>query len=252
VLYGTQGYLPATTLGQQGAAMTAFGAQMPGIVTRMGQEDQRLVAYEAQQQARGFADQAAELAARLPGLRQQYIQDLLSQERDKVALNMALKELGLDAQAQKFGQQLDLRQQGLQEAAFAADQQAAVADAQAEAKAAKQDKRQQFNQDRRKYKETIGKGIVSAYGRLETGSSSTPSFGSPPGATGGKKPTFQQAMRSIYSDLKAQYGTRRGWRYGITDKAVRRMIRQFLAGKGIKPSAPVPGGPLDFGSIVGW
>jgi hypothetical protein len=140
VLYGTQGYLPATTLGQQGAAMTAFGAQMPGIVTRMGQEDQRLVAYEAQQQARGFADQAAELAARLPGLRQQYIQDLLSQERDKVALQMALKELGLNAQAQKFGQQFDLARLDADIAADAADQAADAADRQSELRDARRDR----------------------------------------------------------------------------------------------------------------
>jgi hypothetical protein len=104
VLYGTQGYLPATTLGQQGAAMTAFGAQMPGVVTRMGQEDQRLVAYEAQQQARGFADQAAQLAAQLPGLRRQYVQELLQNEQNKISLQMALKQLGLSEQQQNWEQ----------------------------------------------------------------------------------------------------------------------------------------------------
>jgi hypothetical protein len=248
VLYGTQGYLPATTLGQQGAAMTAFGAQMPGIVTRMGQEDQRLVAYEAQQQARGFADQAAELASRLPGLRRQYIQDLLQQEQDKVALSMALKRLGLDGRGQALDERLGVGNlTGIDPVTGlpTLDAQAAAADAQADAADARADARAERNKNRRKYRENIGKGIVSAYGRIDTGGTSTVSFGSAPStATGGKKPTFKQAMASIYSDLKAQYGTARGgWRYGITDKAVRQMIRRFLAGKGIRPVSS-PSGPI--------
>jgi hypothetical protein len=86
-LYGTGGFIPATAMGREGAAMAAYGSTMPAVVARMGQQDAASARNLGQQQSGDLQRQAADLQAQLPGMTQQVLQQLIDREQAKFENN---------------------------------------------------------------------------------------------------------------------------------------------------------------------
>lgn len=255
VLYGQGGYLPATSLGQQGAAFEAFGAQMPGIVARMGQQDVAdAVANQAAAQ-KDLAGRAADIAAQLPSLRRQYVQTLLGNEMDKLSLRLAMQQLGLDTAktgadiAYTEAQTLATinpdtgRPYGVDAAGNPIPEGPSLSE------------QRQRKKDKVAYREKIGKLMADTLKQAIEDNRPGGGGSSPVGIIGGgggggttdaeikKRLTYQKVFNRIYGTLAATYGAgNKKWRYGLTDAQVRALIKNFLIKQGVKPKPkPKPG-----------
>ena len=242
VLYGQGGYIPATSLGQQGAAFEAFGAQMPGIVARMGQQDVAdAVANQAAAQ-KDLAGRAADIAAQLPSLRRQYVQTLLGNEMDKLSLKMAMQELGLKAQAQAVDTLTSINPNtGLPYGVDAAGNPLPEGPSPSE---------QRLRQkDAATYRRNMGKTMADVLETIKA-DNPIPTELIATDATKEAKARRKKAMLyanvfpKIYGALKAQYGKANGgWMYGYTDAKIRALIKGWLAKQGIRPKAKKLNGP---------
>lgn len=131
-LYGTGGFLPGASLAQQGASWGAYGASLPAVVARMGQQDAGNVASAYAALQKDLSDRAAELAAKLPGLRAQFMETLKQDELSRASYRQAMKAFGLDQQAagaarkqQQFENQITASQNELDWAQFQAQEEQA-------------------------------------------------------------------------------------------------------------------------------
>lgn len=94
VVYGTGGYIPATTLAREGAAFASAGAMLPAQAAGMGQIELRGALDEALKNQQEFASKIAELkAGRAEGI-QKIVQDFLENDRAERALRMQEGYLG--------------------------------------------------------------------------------------------------------------------------------------------------------------
>ena len=85
VLYGTRGFIPASTLAREGAAQVAEAQRLPGYELRQGDINATLLTKQAMQQDQSYADDMAKLRAQLPGLTTQAYNNILSQQRAEEA-----------------------------------------------------------------------------------------------------------------------------------------------------------------------
>lgn len=238
VLYGLGGYLPAASLGREGAAWASAAHVLPSVALSQGQEGLRAAQWEAAQQGKSFRAQLADLAAQAPGIYQQTMQSLLGNEREKWAARLAAEQFGFDVNQQNWENQFAVAGAAADAARDAAD---AANDARAKRRAA-----------RNEYLSDIGDGINRAFKEyLSNLKGSSGSSGGAPdptdpstwggGGGGGSapKPDRAKAAAYIYSVVKAKYGrtSKTGWQYRVSDKLIRRRIQEFLDGV----LGPVPG-----------
>ena len=108
VLYGTQGYIPGTSLGAQGAAYAAQAAGLPAVNVAYTRDALANQAYQAQQTQKELSQRIADLQAQLPGLTSQALVEIQQRQRDKVTLQIALKELGLKESDMEWQHAMDV------------------------------------------------------------------------------------------------------------------------------------------------
>jgi hypothetical protein len=253
-LHGQGGYLPASSLGRAGAAFTAFGQTMPAVVARMGQQDVAALTSMSQREQASLAKQAADLMAQLPARSQEILLDLLQQEQAKFEANRQyrLQEVAAQQAAAALGWDRErwAAEMGIDQSRWEAEFGADVAAGQADARADRNQRRNEAKKARNKYLENIGDRVPKIYKELQREFASASSGGGgfdptrPPGAqgaTGPKKLKYQQAFNRIYGELKAAFGIpgKRGWKFGVRDAAVKKMIREYLASLGLRPPASV-------------
>lgn len=256
VLYGLGGYLPAASLGREGAAWSSAAHALPSVALSQGQEGLRAAQWEAAQQGKSFRAQLADLAAQAPGIYQTTMQSLLGNEREKWAARLAAEQFGFDVDQQAFENKVTLTQ--LQRDAAAAAR--AAADAAAERNALRKKARNEYLSD-------IGDGINRAFkeylSQLGPGSSSGGGEGglnTPPGGAtaSAPKPDRAKAAAYIYSVVRSKYErqSKTGWAYRVSDKLVRRKIQEFLDGVlGVGAAGGSGGGaaggpPIDMASLL--
>lgn len=92
VLMGQAGLIPATALGQQGAAFGAYGATLPATVQRMAQGDMARLASQFSSEMGELSSQQAEIAARLPAIQAEHQARLESQNMDRIAMAREIYE----------------------------------------------------------------------------------------------------------------------------------------------------------------
>lgn len=86
VLNATGGYLPASTLNREGAAMTAYAQTLPAVAARAGQQEISQINVAASQAQAEISSRMQALAAQLPGLEAKAAQDLWAQELQKAKM----------------------------------------------------------------------------------------------------------------------------------------------------------------------
>lgn len=103
VLYGTQGYIPGTSLGAQGAAWASQAAGLPGVMAATTRDNLQAQSYQAGQNQRELSQQLLDLEAQRPGLIQQMLNALQQNELSRFgaieASNLARDRFGLDTLA---------------------------------------------------------------------------------------------------------------------------------------------------------
>src|SRR3990170_770031 len=106
VLYGLGGYLPATTLNREGAAMTSYAQTLPAVAARAGQQEIARINEEAGAAQAEISSRMQALAAQLPGMRAEAAQQLWAQELEKAKTAWSIIESNrkyqLDVQAMKL------------------------------------------------------------------------------------------------------------------------------------------------------
>lgn len=252
VLYGLGGYLPAASLGREGAAWASAASMLPQQALAQGQEGLRAAQWEAAQQGKQFRAQLADLAAQAPGIYQQTMQQLLGNEREKWAARLAAQQFQADVGQQQWENQFDVATAASDAAAAQAG---ALADAEKEAaKAAAARKKA-----RAAYITDISENIPRLYqdylDQLQNNGDDTGGgLNAPPGGgAGGKTPTKTGAMTFIYGTLKTTHTTGKGkWRYRVNDKLVRRKIEEYLTGilGGAAAGGAAGGPPTDMSALL--
>ena len=94
VVYGTGGYIPATTTAREGAAFASAGAMLPAQAAGLGRQELRAVLEEALKSQAEFSDKIAELRAGRGAGVQKIIQDFMEQDRAERALRLQEGYLG--------------------------------------------------------------------------------------------------------------------------------------------------------------
>ena len=112
VLNATGGYLPASTLNREGAAMTAYAQTLPAVAARAGQLEIASINNAAAQAQAEISSRMQALAAQLPGMRAKAAQDIWAQELEKAKMawqviesnrNYSLQVKAIELSAKQFG-----------------------------------------------------------------------------------------------------------------------------------------------------
>lgn len=227
-LYGVGGFLPGSSLAQQGASWGAYGAAMPGVVARMGQQDAGNVASSYAALQKELSDRAAELAAKLPGLRAQYMEQLKQDELSKGAYRQAMKELGLRVEDQAFEQGIQASQNQLDWEQFQSDRAADAAQAAAERREARRGKKSTVKQ-RREAREALAALFASRSDDVtERTTKVTKSLWTD--AETRTKVSLPEAVKIVRNMFAKEILEVK--RAGVTEAAITNLIRKFLASIG--------------------
>ena len=106
-LYGVRGYIPASTLNEEGAAYTANARQLPAIANSQGlQQIGKIQADQAKQDA-AFAQQIGTEAGKAPQYQRQLTNDAFNQNAKTHAANLADAKFGLDQSKFTLQQNVD-------------------------------------------------------------------------------------------------------------------------------------------------
>lgn len=250
-LYGTGGFLPGASLAQQGASWGAYGASLPGVVARMGQQDAGNVASSYAELQRELADRAAELSAKLPQLRAQYLERVQATElaRDDQRLKWAsAKALAEQAGIEQNRWEAEFAA-GRADAATAAELDWAQINAGAAADAANaaadrqaaRDERQQARKARQKEKNAAKRKFEAlltqnAPAMEQLKWTKWDSLTNKP-ASGSRKRTWREVGQAIRNAFASEIADLRN--LGVTDAAITLIIRRFLRQFGF-PNVPNP------------
>lgn len=79
-MYDLNGYIPAAGLEREGAAFGAAADRLPATAAGQGWQERLKIAAQQAQDAQGFRDQQSTLAAQIPGLRQQGLSNIQTQQ----------------------------------------------------------------------------------------------------------------------------------------------------------------------------
>ena len=297
VLYGLGGYLPATTLNREGAAMTSYAQTLPAVAARAGQQEIARINEEAGAAQAEISSRMQALAAQLPGMRAEAAQQLWAQELEKAktawsiiesnrnyslqvqAMKLSAKQFGADVSNQEWdnliaagynpmtGGQMPqeppsgtgkLSPSGSKSAGIWVDVYGnAILGSDGNTIPYKSGTGKKTASKRPALLEDMGADVLRVWDKIqpEKGTKVTSGYYDPgtkqfvqPGTLigGGPPLTYRAAYEKLYSSLRTKYGTAPGrWRYGIKDKRVRRLIREYLIAQGLKLPKPLTsvGGP---------
>ena len=243
VLYGTQGYIPGTSLGAQGAAYAAQAAGLPAVNVAYTRDALANQAYQQSVTQRDLSQRAADLAAQIPGLRQKYIQQLMQQEMDKAYLQLAQAQYGTNLQQQGFENEMDV-------AKFTADQQAEVAKAEADkakadaaAKKAKTKAERNREIEKARLREAISANENLFLTETHKYPEGDPRYGTVVDTVTKGKLSYALAYKKVLAENATIIQTLRS-RYAVRDSVIRELINTELKKHGINPpyrKAPGPG-----------
>lgn len=121
-LYGLRGFIPASTLNEEGAAYTANAQMLPGIANSQGLQQIGKVQAAQRAQDATFAQQIASEAAKGPEYGRQIGNDLFNQAYKRATLRNQNASLGLRAQNQSFNQKATVARLNMESQKFARSQ----------------------------------------------------------------------------------------------------------------------------------
>lgn len=263
-MYASQGYIPSSTMGREGAAWTANAAAYPAILSRMGQQDAQALGLQAGAQRGSIAHSMAAAQAQGPAMFQQALSDLQNQKLDEYELARRAYEADREWKLKILAaQEIDRAARGLPSALTGTPPSGAAPPSvtagggggttSSPAPTTGPGRQPAKSPERTAYKQSIAEDVPKLYEALLTQVNKSrkeaweqpavdPITGLPTDGSRGefvaRKPTYNHALSAIYGALLSAYKNDKGrWRYGVKGKAINAIIRQYLAKQGIKPSA---------------
>ncbi len=238
-LYGLGGYLPAASLGREGAAWAAATGAMPSVALAQGRQDLAAAQWQAAEQGKQFQAQLADLAARAPGIFQETVQSLLGNEREKWAARLAAEQFGFDVQQQQWENQY----QAATDAAGAAGDAAGERDAQ---RRDREDAQLAFKQLLAKSVEDfvtpeqeIPNPDYDPNNPLHAAGMGPPEYITRPE----QRPHYKKVVKAILKVYAAEIKVL-SRRYNISQQRIRRLIREVLEAAGWKITPTRGAGPM--------
>lgn len=119
VLYGTEGYIPASTLRAQGAAFSSAAHMMPQVAFGRGQMSLGAAQAETAERNQQLRDKRLEVEAQRPGLLQQALAEIRKNNLERQAMGAQAKQSDRDyrlkSRAQNLNEQLAVANLGLKQ-----------------------------------------------------------------------------------------------------------------------------------------
>lgn len=121
-LYGVKGFIPASTLNEEGAAYTANANQLPAIANSQGLQQIGRVQQAQNVTDQGFANELAKIAGSIPQIRHQLATDAFNQNYKTTEQAIAKQKLINSENSTKFNQGATIARLNLEAKKFAQQQ----------------------------------------------------------------------------------------------------------------------------------